>query len=85
MLLSCSSKGHISTQGMKLGLFRLGKFATCPPGAIGHYRPNRAASKMGVEVNGFLAEVEHAAAGRLCDAQSNNTQFIPIHPVDSCK
>lgn len=85
VLLSYSSEGHISMQDMKLELSKLGKFTMHPLGAIGRYRPNKAASKMGAEVNEFLVEVEHTATSRLCDVQSNNAQFTPIHLVDNYK
>lgn len=58
VLLSYSSEGHISMEGMKEELSKIGKFAMHPLGSVGRYRPNKVASKSASEVNEFLVIIE---------------------------
>ena len=58
VLLSYSSEGHISMDGMKEELSKIGKFTIHPLGSVGRYRPNKAASKSASDVNEFLVIIE---------------------------
>lgn len=58
VLLSYSSEGHICMQDMKAELSKIGTSTMYPLGAIGRYRPNKAASSSASDVNEFLIVVE---------------------------
>ena len=58
VLLSYSSEGHIGMQDLKMELSKIGKSTMHPLGAIGRYRPNKAASSKASDVNEFLVIVE---------------------------
>lgn len=58
ILLSYSSEGHICIQDMEAELTKLGESTMHPLGAIGRYRPNKAASNARASVNEFLVVVE---------------------------
>ncbi|MXO72087.1 DNA adenine methylase [Alteraurantiacibacter buctensis] len=58
VLLSYSSEGHISMDGMKEELSKIGKLTIHPLGSVGRYRPNKAASKSASDVNEFLVIIE---------------------------
>lgn len=58
VLLSYSSEGHISMEGMKEELSKIGKFTMHPLGSVGRYRPNKVASKSASDVNEFLVIIE---------------------------
>jgi len=58
VLLSYSSEGHISMDGMKEELSKIGKFTIHPLGSVGRYRPNKVASKSASDVNEFLVIIE---------------------------
>lgn len=58
VLLSYSSEGHISMEGMKEELSKIGKFSMHPLGSVGRYRPNKVASKSASDVNEFLVIIE---------------------------
>lgn len=58
ILLSYSSEGHICMQDMKAELSKISKSTMYPLGAIGRYRPNKAASSTASNVNEFLVVME---------------------------
>lgn len=62
VLLSYSSEGHIGMQDMKAELSKIGASTMHPLGAIGRYRPNKAASRTASDVSEFLVIVERAIA-----------------------
>lgn len=62
VLLSYSSEGHICMQDMKAELSKIGKSTMFPLGAIGRYRPNKAASNTASDVREFLIVVERPLA-----------------------
>jgi adenine-specific DNA-methyltransferase len=62
VLLSYSSEGHICMQDMKAELSKIGTSTMHPLGAIGRYRPNKAASSTASDVNEFLVVVERTMA-----------------------
>lgn len=64
VLLSYSSEGHICMQDMQAELSKIGTYAMHPLGAIGRYRPNRAASSTASDVNEFLVVIERSATQR---------------------
>lgn len=69
ILLSYSSEGHIGMQDIKAELSKVGTFTMYPLGAIGRYRPNKAASNAASDVNEFLVIVEKIMA-RISETQS---------------
>ena len=60
ILLSYSSEGHISMQDMHSELSKIGTYTMHPLGAIGRYRPNKAASNTASDVKEFLVVVERS-------------------------
>jgi adenine-specific DNA-methyltransferase len=60
VLLSYSSEGHICMQDIKAELSKVGVSTMHPLGAIGRYRPNKAASTSASDVNEFLVVVERS-------------------------
>lgn len=62
VLLSYSSEGHISMEGMNEELSKIGKFTMHPLGSVGRYRPNKVASKSASDVNEFLVMIEKCLA-----------------------
>ncbi|MGE8140663.1 DNA adenine methylase [Novosphingobium sp. NPDC080210] len=62
VLLSYSSEGHISMEGMNEELSKIGKFTMHPLGSVGRYRPNKIASKSASDVNEFLVMIEKCPA-----------------------
>lgn len=77
VLLSYSSEGHICMQDMKAELSKIGKSTMHPLGAIGRYRPNKAASSTASDVNEFLVVVERRI-GQLPKAQPKATKPILV-------
>jgi adenine-specific DNA-methyltransferase len=62
VLLSYSSEGHICITDMKAALSKSGRVTMRPLGAIGRYRPNKAASSTASDVDEFLVVVERPEA-----------------------
>lgn len=58
VLLSYSSEGHICMRDIKSELSKVGTSTMHPLGAIGRYRPNKAASSTASDVSEFLVVVE---------------------------
>lgn len=75
VLLSYSSEGHICMQDMKAELSKIGSSTMYPLGAIGRYRPNKAASSSASDVNEFLVVVKRSMA-QLPQAQSKTVKAI---------
>lgn len=82
VLLSYSSEGHICMQDMKTELSKVGTSTMHPLGAIGRYRPNKAASNTASDVNEFLVVVERSVA-QLSEAQPKTVKAAKPSMVES--
>ncbi len=76
VLLSYSSEGHICMQDLKAELSMIGKSTMHPLGAIGRYRPNKAASSSASDVNEFLVVVERPVV-RPVEQQASEASLLP--------
>lgn len=79
VLLSYSSEGHIDMQDMKSELSKVGRSTMYPLGAIGRYRPNKAASSAASDVNEYLVVVERFEKQRTqAPANTENTANLAL-------
>lgn len=61
ILLSYSSEGHIAMRDIEKELSSIGRYTSHPLGTIGRYRPNKAASSNGSDVNEFLIDLKRTS------------------------